>query len=104
MNATVFLFLCILSICTSSSNVLDINDYSFYLNTYHYDLETTQQDITLADHIHLSIDLEHLIIDITTDHDHASLEITNDNDWNQISLISSVDNYTKIHYEAYIAI
>eukprot|EP01083_Nonionella_stella_P017077 47709_1 len=107
MYTTIIILFSIILIC-NSSKILDIADYNFYFTTNHDDRPSTTQNIPLNnDNIDLNINLIDFTINIMntkTDTSLLLLDILNDNDWNEISLISSIDNYTTIEYQPYIAI
>ena len=115
MYLTVFILLGI-TIChssTSSQQLLDVDDYSFYFKTSHYEFTeiTPNHEISIENDVNLNIDINKLTIDFIQNKESVlSLDISNDDDWNEISIISSIDNdndndhISTIEYDKYIAI
>ena len=104
MNSIIILYIYfIASLC--KSKLLDVEDFTFYFNSKSYEITTTKLKIPLND-TNINIDLEQLKIDIIDNNEMLifTLDIINDSNWNEISLISSMADFTKIEYKNYIAI
>ena len=75
-------------------NILDISDFTFYYQTYHYSFDSlsTETQIIYNDDLqtNITIDFDDKIISLIIDNN-QSFNILNDNEWNEISLISSIE-------------
>ena len=78
----------------SSQSSLDVSDYTFYFNTYHYALSplSTKSTTIYNEHLNLNLSIEFndtMFVIINNKH---TLNILSDTQWNEISTVSRISS------------